>query len=137
MTKDKSVKIKNELFEQILKQNDITKKEFSQYSKIPYNTVVGWRKKETVPAYAMVILKDMGYRKKLNNDAIEKDDNLISTKLTLQEKNKLKSIFWGTNYTINSIAQEIHKGNQKILKKIKENLSLKMQKQIIGKLSDV
>lgn len=137
MTKDKSVKIKNELFEQILKQNDITKKEFSQYSKIPYNTVVGWRKKEIVPAYAMVILKDMGYRKKLNNDAIEKDDNLISIKLTLQEKNKLKSIFWGTNYTINTITREIHKGNQKILKKIKENLSLKMQKQIIGKLSDV
>lgn len=131
------MKIKNELFEQILKQNDITKKKFSQYSKIPYNTVVGWRKKETVPAYAMVILKDMGYRKKLNNDVIEKDDNLISTKLTLQEKNKLKSIFWGTNYTINSITQEIHKGNQKILKKIKENLSLKMQKQIIGKLSNV
>ena len=67
------MEITNTIFETLLTKNNFKKKEFAQYSKIPYNTVVGWKKKNSVPAYAMVILKDMIYRKKLE----EITENLI------------------------------------------------------------
>ena len=60
------MKITNSLFEQMLTNSNISKKEFSNYSKIPYNTVLGWKKRNQIPAYAIVLLKDMNYRKKLD-----------------------------------------------------------------------
>ncbi len=59
------MEITNTIFETLLKKNNFKKKEFSDYSKIPYDTVVGWKKKEYVPPYAIAILKDMNYRKNL------------------------------------------------------------------------
>jgi len=47
----------------MLKLKGISKKAFSQYAKIPYNTVAGWKKKGEVPNYAMVILKQMPAQK--------------------------------------------------------------------------
>ena len=58
------MKITNTIFETLLIKNAFRKKDFAEYSKIPYDTVVGWKKKNHIPAYAMVILKDMIYRKK-------------------------------------------------------------------------
>ena len=95
------MEIKNAVFEKLLTNNNLKKTDFAQYSKIPYNTVVGWKKKEYVPAYAMVILKDMIYRKKLD---IQTEQNLkktnkvqnINYSLTTSEKNSLSSLFWGT-----------------------------------------
>ena len=62
------MEITNTIFETLLTKNNFKKKEFAEYSKIPYDTVVGWKKKGYVPAYAMVILKDMIYRKKLDEE---------------------------------------------------------------------
>lgn len=129
------MKFKNTLFEQVLKTNNTTKKEFSLYSKIPYNTVVGWKKKDIVPSYTMVILKDMNYRKQLELRAKEVKDNFESD-LTVKEKNTLLSAFWGTNYSLKFIIEGIQNKEAKIVKKIKENLSLKMQKQIMRKLTN-
>ena len=52
------MEITNTIFETLLKKNNFKKKEFADYSKIPYDTVVGWKKKEYVPPYAIVILKE-------------------------------------------------------------------------------
>lgn len=133
------MQVENRLFEQLINKNNITKKEFSDYSKIPYNTVLGWRKKGFVPAYAMVILKDMNYRKKFDEEELKSLSKTaaLSTKLTTKEQNRLKSAFWGTNYTIDFIVQEIKKGNKKVIDKIKQNLSFDMKNQILGKLSSV
>lgn len=130
------MRVKNRVFEQILKKNSITKKEFSSYSKIPYNTVVGWKKRDLIPDYALVILKDMNYRKRLDESMKEEaeDSLLVENRLTLEEEKIIKSLFWGTNYTVNKIIKEACKGNQKIIKKIEDNLSFKMQKQILGKI---
>lgn len=62
------MEITNTIFETLLKKNNFKKKEFADYSKIPYDTVVGWKKKECVSPYSMVILKDMIYRKKLDEE---------------------------------------------------------------------
>lgn len=136
------MKITNIIFEKMLINNNISKKEFSEYSKIPYDTVVGWKKRNHVPPYAIVILKDMNYRKKLDLDAVNdlRKNNTISSEtnysLTKNEEKRLKSVFWGTNYTINDIVNGIKGKNQKMLKRIEENLPFNMQRQIIGKLAN-
>ncbi|MAD43261.1 MAG: hypothetical protein CL623_12845 [Arcobacter sp.] len=136
------MEISNIIFEKVLINNNISKKEFSEYSKIPYDTVAGWKKRNHVPAYAMVILKDMNYRKKLDLDAendLRKNNIIIATtnySLTRNEEKRLKSVFWGTNYTTNDIIDGIKGKNQKMMKRIEENLPFNMQRQIIGKLAN-
>lgn len=135
------MEIANTIFETLLTKNNFKKKEFAQYSKIPYDTVAGWKKKGYVPPYAMVILKDMIYRKKLDEQTeqtLKRNIQPIIKKnllLTKTEENRLKSVFWGTNFTTDDIVKGIKEKNQKILKKIEENLPLNLQKQILGKLN--
>ena len=54
----------NRHFEAILRLKGLSKKAFAEYADIPYDTVAGWKKKGKVPAYAMVILKQMPACKK-------------------------------------------------------------------------
>lgn len=136
------MEVTNIIFEKLLINSNISKKDFSEYSKIPYDTVVGWKKRNHVPAYAMVILKDMNYRKKLDLKAsqdLRKNSRVVSRinhSLTRNEEKRLKSVFWGTNYTTNDIIRGIKEKNQKILKRIEENLPFSMQRQIVGKLNN-
>lgn len=136
------MEITNKVFEKLLINNNISKKEFSEYSKIPYDTVVGWKKRNHVPPYAMVILKDMNYRKKLDlevsNDLRKKFTTTSKNNysLTRNEEKRLKSVFWGTNYTTNDIVKGIKGKNQKIIKRLEENLPFTMQRQIVGKLAN-
>ena len=115
-------------FRFLQKKNNFKKKEFADYSKIPYDTVVGWNKKEYVPPYAMVILKDMIYRKKLNEETekllkrnlqpmVNQNHNLTET-----EENRLKSLFWGNIITIDNILKGIKDKNKKVIKKLEENI---------------
>ena len=135
------MEITNKIFETLLTKNDFKKKEFADYSKIPYDTVVGWKKKGYIPPYAMVILKDMIYRKKLDEETEKlfkrniQPTTIENYNLTKIEENKLKAVFWGTNFTTDDILKGIKEKNQKILKKIEENLPLNLQKQILGKLN--
>ena len=136
------MEVTNKVFEKLLIKNNISKKEFSEYSKIPYDTVVGWKKRNNVPPYAMVILKDMNYRKKLDlevsNDLRKKFTTTSKNNysLTRNEEKRLKSVFWGTNYTTNDIVKGIKDKNQKIIKRLEENLPFTMQRQIVGKLAN-
>ena len=135
------MEITNTIFETLLTKNNFKKKEFANYSKIPYDTVVGWKKKGYIPPYAMVILKDMIYRKKLNEETEKlfkrniQQTTIQNYNLTKIEENKLKAVFWGTNFTTDDILKGIREKNHKILKKIEENLSLNLQKKILGKLN--
>ena len=83
------MEITNKIFETLLTKNDFKKKEFADYSKIPYDTVVGWKKKEYVPPYAMVILKDMIYRKKLDEETEKLFKRNINT-ITIKNYNLTK-----------------------------------------------
>ena len=133
------MKITNTIFETLLTKNNFKKKDFAEYSKIPYDTVVGWKKKGYIPPYAMVILKDMIYRKKLDEET-EKlfkrnihPTTIENYNLTKIEENKLKAVFWGTNFTTDDILKGIREKNQKILKKIEENISKTIIKDISKK----
>ena len=53
------MKVDHDTFKVALDTKGITKKTFSQYAQIPYYTVAGWKKSGCVPAYAIVLLKNM------------------------------------------------------------------------------
>ncbi len=53
------MEVKHKLFETMLHDKGMTKKDFSKYSKIPYYTVAGWKKSGKVPPYVMVLLTNM------------------------------------------------------------------------------
>ena len=53
------MKVDHQEFESMLYTKNISKKTFSHYAQIPYYTVAGWKKSGKVPAYVMVLLKNM------------------------------------------------------------------------------
>lgn len=131
----------NMIFEKLLAANNFKKRDFANYSKISYNTVTGWKKTNHVPPYAMVILKDMIYRKKIDLET-KRDlrktytvEDKTNYTLTKDEKKTLLSVFWGTNYTLDDIVEKVRAKNQKTIQRIKENIPLFAQKQILSKLS--
>jgi len=53
------MKVNNNMFEKMLAVKGVSKKSYAAYAQIPYFTVAGWKKSNRVPAYAMVLLKNM------------------------------------------------------------------------------
>jgi hypothetical protein len=121
-------KIDHKLFINILKANGITQKAFAEYAKIPYDTVTGWKKKGKVPAYAMVIVKDMAYRMRLDEQVRQtlqrrhKRECIEVVGLKPDEQKRIEATFWGSNYTAGEIIENAKKGDQNTLKHLKENV---------------
>lgn len=53
------MKVSYKAFEDLLRIKAVSKKAFAAYAQIPYYTVCGWKKSGSVPAYAMVLLRQM------------------------------------------------------------------------------
>ncbi len=53
------MEVQHQLFESMLHTKGMTKRAFSEYSKIPYYTVAGWKKSGKVPPYVMVLLTNI------------------------------------------------------------------------------
>lgn len=127
-------KIDHKLFINILKTNGITQKAFAEYAKIPYDTVTGWKKKGKVPAYAMVIAKDMVYRMQLDEQVRQKlqrrhkRDRIEVVGLKPDEQKRIEAAFWGSNYTAGEIIENAKKGDKATLKRLKENLPESLQR---------
>ena len=121
-------KIDHKLFINVLKSNGITQKAFAEYGKIPYDTVTGWKKKGKVPAYAMVIARDMAYRMQLNEQVRQtlqrrhKRERIEVVGLKPDEQKRIEAAFWGSNYTAGEIIENVQKGDKAMLKRLKENL---------------
>jgi hypothetical protein len=121
-------KIDHKLFVNTLKANGITQKAFAQYAKIPYDTVTGWKKKGTVPAYAMVIARDMAYRMRLDEQTRQqlqrrhKRNHIEVVGLQPGEQKRIEAAFWGTNYTAGEIVEKIKRGDRGFEKQLKENV---------------
>ena len=127
-------KIDHKLFIDVLKANGITQKAFAEYAKIPYDTVTGWKKKGKVPAYAMVIAKDMAYRMQLDEQVRQtlqrrhKRDRIEVVGLKPDEQKRIEAAFWGSNYTAGEIIENAKKGDKATLKRLKENLPESLQR---------
>jgi hypothetical protein len=132
------MKINHSLFEKILTSKEITKKAFSEYAKIPYYTVAGWKKSEKVPAYAMVIARDMIYRRVLDEKAKQqmqkglKDTLDIELNLLPKEKKRIEVAFWGTNYIAEEIIEEVLRGNSKFVKQFNENVPKTLRDKVMS-----
>jgi hypothetical protein len=116
------------IFEKLLAKENITKIYFAKYADIPYYTVTGWKKNKKVPRYAMVILKDIIYRKKLDlqaNAELKKRNHTLEKlnifNISPKEVKQIESIFWGTNYCVNEILIGIQEHNPIFETRFKEN----------------
>jgi len=134
------MKIDHTLFIRTLKTRGITQKEFARYAKIPYDTVTGWKKKAKVPAYAMVIAKDMAYRKTLDTQAQMqmkrrfKNEAVILPHLLPKEKKRIEAAFWGSNYTVGEIVQKVGQGDEKFMKQFRQNVPEDLQQKVMDSL---
>ncbi len=130
-------KIDHKLFIHTLKINGITQKAFSEYAKIPYDTVTGWKKKGKVPAYAMVIARDMVYRMRLDEKTLktfqrnQKRNNTKVIGLDITEQKRIEAVFWGTNYTAGEIIKKVQNGNKRFIEKLKKNIPETLYNKII------
>ncbi|NPA59574.1 MAG: hypothetical protein GXO30_03790 [Epsilonproteobacteria bacterium] len=130
------MKVEYRLFEMLLAKASITKKDFADYAKISYFTVTGWKKVGKVPTYAMVIARDMAYRKKLDNHTKEKlkgfkTNCAVTSTLTDKEKKMIKSAFWGTKYSVEEIVDKVLNHDEKFLKRFEENVPQNIQDKIL------
>ncbi len=131
-------KIDHKLFIHTLKINGITQKAFSEYAKIPYDTVTGWKKKGKVPAYAMVIARDMAYRMRLDEKTLkklqrnQKRNNTKVIGLDITEQKRIEAVFWGTNYTAEEIIKKIQNGDKRFIEKFKKNIPKTLYNKIIN-----
>ena len=131
-------KIEHTLFIRMLKDKGITQKAFSEYAKIPYDTVTGWKKKGKVPAYAMVIAKDMAYRMRLDEQtrrALQRDrkrEDIKVTGLAKAERKRIEAAFWGTNYTAGEIVDKVQKGDRLFTERLKKNLPDTLQRKVLN-----
>jgi len=131
-------KIDHTLFIHTLKDNGITQKAFAKYAKIPYDTVTGWKKRGKVPAYAMVIAKDMAYRMRLDEQTRKtlqrrsKRSALEVIGLDKAEQKRIEAAFWGTNYTAGEIIENAKTGDKRFMKRLKENLPEALQRKALS-----
>jgi transcriptional regulator with XRE-family HTH domain len=134
------MKIDHMLFVRALKAKGITQKAFADYAKISYDTVTGWKKKGKVPAYAMVIAKDMAYRKTLDTQAQMqmkrrlKKDIVTLPHLLPKEQKRIEAAFWGSNYTAGEIVQKVAQGDKKFVKQFRQNVPQELQKKVMDSL---
>ena len=108
------------IFDQALKYQNITKKEFAQKSNIPYDTVAGWKRNGSVPDFAFVLLKKIAFTENPRRHQLKLKPTPI--KLTEQLKKEIQVAFWGKDYEISYILKEVRKGNAKFVKPFFENL---------------
>ncbi len=136
------MKIDHTLFIRALKARGLTQRAFAKYAKIPYDTVTGWKKRGRVPAYAMVIVKDMAYRKELDAQAqmqmkrrFKKDLTNLSHLLPKEQK-RIEAAFWGSNYTAGEIIYKVTQGDEKFVKQFHQNVPQELQQKIMTKVMD-
>ncbi len=134
------MKIDHTLFMSTLKAKALTQKAFAAYAKISYDTVTGWKKKGKVPAYAMVIARDMAYRNKLDDQAKMqmkrrfKKDQVVLPHLLPKEQKRIEAAFWGSNYTAGEIIQKVGQGDEKFVKQFHQNVPQDLQKKVMDSL---
>ncbi|HFU74742.1 MAG TPA: hypothetical protein ENK66_00700 [Arcobacter sp.] len=111
---------KVKLFDNALKYQNITKKEFAQKSNIPYDTVAGWKRNGNVPDFAFVLLKKIAFTENPRRHQLKLQPTTV--KLTDKLKKEIQVAFWGKNYEVNYILKEVRKGNPKFVKPFFENI---------------
>jgi len=120
---------KIKIFDVALRVHNITKKDFSKTTGIPYDTVLGWKRTGNIPDYAFMLLKKIAIdRKKLPIPGSKRARPVTNQKIL---KN-IEVAFWGKNYNPQDVLNKARRGNKKYLKIILDNLWYKDAVKAIG-----
>lgn len=111
-------------FDHTLKYYGLNKRDFAEKSKIPYDTVAGWKRSANVPDYAFVLLKHLvfleNHRTRLLKVTPPKtvaiDDRLAK---------EIQVAFWGKEYDPFYVLKEVKARKEKFVKPFFENLYYK------------
>ena len=111
-------------FDQALKYHGFNKREFSNKSKIAYDTVAGWKRSGNVPDYAFVLLKQLAF---VHNPSAHQKQLTPIKHITMTNSlvKEIQVAFWGKNYAPAYILKEVKYGNEKFVKPFFENMYYK------------
>jgi len=112
-----------ELLNKVLKQENITLEEYLDYAKIPYEMLKEWEKKGEIPAFAIIIARDMVRDRRKPVKYFDKHYFPVKN-LTEDELERIKLAFWGTDYSPHFIVW--------IIKKLQKNIPDELFKKIIN-----
>ena len=111
------------LLPKILKQENITIEEYLDYTKIPKGMLEEWKKKGKIPAFAIIIARDMVGNRRKPTKYFDKYYFPV-TNLTEEELKKIKLAFWGMDYSPHFIIW--------IVKKLQQNISQDLFEKILN-----
>ncbi len=111
-------------FDQALKYQGLNKREFANKSKIPYDTVAGWKRSGNVPDYAFVLLKQLAF---VHNPSAHRKQLTPVKRITMTDRlaKEIQVAFWGKNYDPAYILKEVKRGNERFIKPFFENMYYK------------
>lgn len=114
--------MKAPLFDASLEARGITKREFSTYSHIPYDTVAGWKKRGIAPDNALNILKTMPIQRKKQTNIVKKEK---MTNEAVKNYKIIQAAFWGKNVTVDVILSKVKEQDIEYIKPIFDNVFYK------------
>lgn len=114
--------MKAPLFDASLEARGITKREFSTYSNIPYDTVAGWKKRGIAPDNALNILKTMPIQRKKQTKLVKRENN---TDESAKNYKIIQAAFWGKNVTVDIILSKVKEQDIEYIKPIFDNVFYK------------
>jgi hypothetical protein len=110
------------LFDAALEARGVTKREFSAYSAIPYDTVAGWKKRGVAPDTALPILKTMPIQRKKQTKVLKKEKN---NDAIVKNYKIIQAAFWGKNITVDMILTKVKDHDIEYIKPIFDNVFYK------------
>ena len=120
---------RNQIFEEGLKLYNLTKKEFALKTKIPYNTVAGWKRNDNVPGYAFELLKRIAY---MENRMPETAFKKIKPQINQELLKKVQVAFWGKDIDPEDVIKKARRGNKEYLTTIVNNIWTKDVVRLLG-----
>ena len=122
--------MKAKLFDAALFAKGITKREYSTFANIPYDTVAGWKKRGIAPDHALIILKNMPLN--LNKKHITRIKRAPIQHYENKNYKILQAAFWGKNVTVETILAKVQEKNLQYLKPIFKNVFYKDIVSLLG-----
>ena len=111
------------LLPKILEQENITLEEYIDYAKIPKDMLEEWKKQGKIPAFAIIIARDMVGNRRKPTKYFDKYYFPV-TNLTEEELKKIKLAFWGMDYSPHFIVW--------IVKKLQQNIPPELFEKILN-----
>ena len=111
-------------FDKALKYYGLNKRDFAEKSKIPYDTVAGWKRSGNVPEYAFVLLKQLIFLENHRTN-FTKVKSIKTVSMDTRLAKEIQVAFWGKNYEPFYVLKEVKSAKTKFVKPFFENLYYK------------